>query len=382
MLRYCMILLAVLLLGAASPAANAAGVEGQMFTIATFDIGVSNYVELSVVGEAINKKFGAKFRLIPLGNTVARVTALRAGRTMFWQTCSGHYSSFEGLDDFATENWGPQPIQMLWVSNRIANYSFAATKKSGITNMKDLKGKRVAYIVGIPSINMQAEAYLAFAGLTWNDVKKVEFPGYPASMRGMIADSVDAAMVANSSPIAFEIAASPQGMTWLPLPHADKEGWARAQAICSFVAPITIAEGAGVAKGQKIEVGSYPCPIMLALDSQDEKIVATMTKMIAEAGPDFKDAMAAGPYWQIDEMLKSRFVVPFHKGAVSYFKEKGKWTAEHEKQQEYLLKRQKVLLDAFAAVKKANPDKKGEAFAAIWLPARLDALKKAGLPLY
>ena len=373
-------LMTVALLAPALPASAAD--DGKIITFATFDVGTSNYVELSVVGEAIAKKFGPKFRLIPQGNTVARVIALSSGRTMFWQTCSGHYSSFEGLDDFGTERFGPQPIQMLWVSNRKASYSPAATAKSGIKTMAEVKGKRVAWVVGAPSINMQMEAYLAFAGLTWDDVKKVEFPGYPANTRGQIAGTVDVVMNASAAPVTHELAASPQGMVWLPVPASDTEGWKRAQAICSFIAPQTITEGAGVKKGESIEVGSYPCPIILALKTQDENLVYNLTKMIAETGPDYLKTMSQGDDWQLDKMLKSRFVVPFHKGSVKYFKEIGKWTDAHEARQQELLKRQQVLADAFADTKKRMGGKKAEEFAAAWEKDRLAALQKAGLSLY
>jgi TRAP-type uncharacterized transport system substrate-binding protein len=46
------------------------------------------------------------------------------------------------------------------------------TKESGIKTLKDLKGKRVSWILGNPSLNVKMEAYLAFANLTWDDTRE------------------------------------------------------------------------------------------------------------------------------------------------------------------------------------------------------------------
>ena len=36
-----------------------------------------------------------------------------------------------------------------------------------------LKGMRVAWVKGSPALNVNNQAYLAFGGLTWDDVEKV-----------------------------------------------------------------------------------------------------------------------------------------------------------------------------------------------------------------
>ena len=46
---------------------------------------------------------------------------------------------------------------------------------TGVKEIKDLKGKRIGFVVGSPALNQNALAMLAFGGLTQNDVKVVEF---------------------------------------------------------------------------------------------------------------------------------------------------------------------------------------------------------------
>ena len=368
----------------APAAAMDPGPMPKMISIATFDVGASGYAELSAVNDAIFKKFGVKIRNVPIGNSVARAIATKSGTTQLWQSCSAYYPCAEGIDDFSKADWGPQPIRVFYMSNRAANYSPATTKKSGIKSMAEVKGKRVAWIIGNPAINMQTEAYLAFAKLTVKDVTLVEFPGYTASLRGMIAGQVDVALAASSSTGSYEIETSPVGLQWIPIPHNDTEGWKRIQARATFVAPVTVTSGAGIAKGTSLEAGSYPCPVVVAYANQNPKLVYWMTKMIVESWDLYKDTLSAAPYWQVDRALQARLAEPWHDGAIAYFKDIGKWTPELQARQDELVKRQTLLIATFAKAKqefKAS-GKDAKEFPAFWEAHRIATLKTAGMPLY
>ena len=354
----------------------------KLITIATFDIGASTYAELAAIGEGIHKKFGVKIRNVPVGNSIARAIATRAGSTQIWGSCSAYYACAEGIFDFATPEWGPQPIRALTMSKRTASFSPGTGKKSGIKTMADVKGKRVGWIVGNPTINMQLRAYLAFGGLTTDDVELVKFPGYSASLRGLMEGKADVVMAGNRSTGSFQIAASPTGLTWIPIPSNDVEGWKRLREKAPFVAPITIKAGAGVTS--PVEVGSYPCPVVVAWAQQDEGVVYWLTKMTVESWELYKGAFADGPAWHIKEYLSARRSVPYHRGAVKYFKEKNLWTAELEKRDQYLLKRHKILGKAFEAVKEESMEKKIKAkkFPDFWQKRRAEELKAAGFPVF
>lgn len=364
-------------------AAEPAG-KPKMVTISTFDVGSSGYAEMSAVNDAVFKTFDVKVRNVPIGNSVAQLTATRSGTTQLWQSCSAHYPAFEGIQDYGTAQWGPQSLRIVYMSNRVANFSPAATKSSGVTKLADIKGKRLAWIIGDAAINMQTEAYLAFAGLTLKDVRLVEFPGYTASLRGMISGQVDVALAASSSTGTYEVEASPVGLVWLPVPHADAEGWARIQDTAPFVAPVDVTSGAGIAKGETLEGGTYPCPVIMAYAKQSADLVYWYTKMVVESWESYRDTTASGAYWQIDRALKGRQVEPWHEGAVRYFKEIGKWTPELEARQQYLLKRDAVLAAGWEAAKTsfAATGKDAKEFPAYWSEQRTAALKAAGLPLF
>jgi hypothetical protein len=67
-----------------------------------------------------------------------------------------------------------------------------------------------------------------------------------------------------------------------------------------------------------------------------------------------------------------------HDGAVRYYKERGLWTAEHQKHNDAMIKRQDVLAAAWNAYKPNASSDDGE-FAKGWMKARAAALDKAGM---
>jgi hypothetical protein len=65
-------------------------------------------------------------------------------------------------------------------------------------------------------------------------------------------------------------------------------------------------------------------------------------------------------------------------GAIKYFNERGLWTAEHQKHNDELVKRQDTFAAAWAAYKaKASAD--DNEFKQGWMKARADELTKAGM---
>lgn len=358
-------------------AAPANAEKPDSISIAGNKPGSAMHAEITGIADAVDKKFGTKIRAIPVGNAVGRAVALKNGKTDIWMSCSAYYTAFEGIGDFAAQNWGPQDIRVLILANRRNNFSLATSKESPINTVADVKGKRMAWVVGNSGINMQTEAYLAHGGLTLDDVELVKFPGYVASLRGVISGQTDVVMAANSSSATREIAASPGGLKWINIPHADKDAWKEVQRRAPFLAPLVITGGPGLNDGESAEVGSYPCPTFVAYAKTSTDDVYWLTKMVVESWDTYKDAIKSAPYWQVDEALKSRFAVPYHDGAVKYFKEIGKWTDDMEKQQQALLKRTKVLQDAFA---KAKSGYSGDAkeFPAYWEKEKAAALKAAG----
>ena len=101
-------------------------------------------------------------------------------------------------------------------------------------------------MVGSPALNQNALAIIAFAGLSKNDVKIVEFASYGAMWKGIINNDADGGFASTVTGPAKELESSPRGIVWPELPVADKEGWARVKKIGAFFTPHVTTCGAAI----------------------------------------------------------------------------------------------------------------------------------------
>jgi TRAP transporter TAXI family solute receptor len=317
-------------------------------------------------------------RVLPGKNDVSRTVPLRDGKVPFSANgVGGSYLAQEGVFEFGVRDWGPQPVRSLLLNSSDALLTIVTAKDANIQTMGDLKGKRVAWVVGAPSLNQNITALLASAKLTWDDVQKVEFGGFGQAMDGIVNNQVDAAFSSTISGQAYKIASSPRGIRYPTVPHNDKEAWARIHKTAPFFVPAWGTEGADLSKEKKVEGATYPYPVLMTMASTEADLVYNMTKAMVELFDEYKDGAPGNVGWDLKRQVFA-WAIPMHEGAIRYFKELKIWTAEHQKHNDALVARQKVLADAFNAYKAKVPaDEK--AFASGWMAARADALAKAGM---
>lgn len=348
----------------------------ETLTWTAYDVGSGGYNQAVAIGNALKNKYQINLRVLPGKNDVSRNIPLRDGKASFSANgVGGSYLAQEGLYEFGAKEWGPQPVRSLLLNNSDALLTVITAKDANIKTAADLKGKRVAWVVGSPSLNQNITALLAFSNLTWKDVEKVEFGGFGASMQGIINNQVDAAFASTISGMVYKIASSPRGIRYPTFSHADKAGWARVQKIAPFFVPAFGTEGAELSKENKAEAATYPYPVLMTMKGTETDLVYNMTKAMVETYPDYKDGAPGNKGWALDRQLFA-WAIPVHEGAIKFFKEKGVWTAEHQKHNDAMIKRQDTLAAAWKAYTAKAPSDDKE-FAKGWMKARADALTKA-----
>jgi TRAP transporter TAXI family solute receptor len=348
-------------------------------TFTAYDTGTAGFNIAVAVGKMMKDKYSTDVRVLPAGNDVARLAPLRAGRAVSSAMGSGTYFAQEGVFEFGAREWGPQPLQLVLSSVDCNAGSLGVARDTGVTEIKQLRGKRVGFVVGSPALNQNALAILAFGDLKQSDVKIVEFSSYGAMWKGLINNDVDAAFATTITGPAKEAETSPRGIVWPPLPHNDKAGWERVQKVGSFFFPHVATCGAGISKDKPIELGNYPYPIFVVYGSQPADQVYAITKAMIVGYDAYKDAAAGAGGLAPDRQTKN-WVVPVHPGAVKALKEAGAWSEDQEAHNDALFKRQAVLTAAWTDYGKSGPPSDDKAFLAGWMAARAAALKKAGMP--
>ncbi len=342
----------------------------EMMTWSAFDVGSRGYVQGAAISNALTKKYKTKVRILPSGTSIGRVQPLKTGAASYGLLADETFFAVEGLYEFSNINWGPQDLRVALAHP--APVGMVATAKSGIKTLKDLKGKRVAWIPGASTNNVKNEAYLAFAGYTWKDVQRVEMPSYNAAMKGLIEDRVDAMNVGITAPTLYELETSPMGISWPEFPPGDKEGWRRMNAFAPWLSPGKCAIGPGITKGQPKDLISYAYPQLTTYAKQDAEEVYSLVKGFDETFDMYKNADPELPEWAIARAGRPPAGAPFHEGAIRYLKEKGIWKAEFDPWNNKFAERTKKLQEAWkAALQEAKSKGVGEKdFPEFWLNKR------------
>jgi TRAP transporter TAXI family solute receptor len=342
----------------------------------------SGYAQSVGIGQMLKKKYNTGLRIIPGKNDVSRMVPLRAGQSPLCGCGIAAYFAQEGTFMFATKKWGPMRIYNVF--NNIGDNGQQAVVAGdvGIKSIKDVKGKRVTWVKGAPALNMNMTGFLAFAGLTWDDVQKIEVPGWKQSAEAVINGQADVTWGSTVSSAYNKLAASPRGLHWVSLPHGDKEAWARAQAVTPHWAPSMVKLGVAIEKNESGKVPhegmNYPYPIFVSTAQASDDLAYGLTKAVMENYDEIKDAGPGMSGYQLKNQ-NLKWIFPYHPGAIKFYKEKGVWTAEHDKHNDGLLKRQDVLAAAWKEHVAANGEKSDEEFEKAWQGLRAAALEKAGM---
>jgi len=183
--------LATVVLGAGSVFAGDVKLPSQISWTA-YGTTSSGYAQSIGIGQMLKKNYGTGLRVIPGKNDVSRMVPLRAGQSPLCACGFAAYFAQEGVFMFGTKKWGPMRLYNLFNNIGDNGQQLVVAGDVGIKSVKDLKGKRVTWVKGAPALNLNVQAFLAFGGLTWNDVKKIVVPGWKQSAEAVINGQADA----------------------------------------------------------------------------------------------------------------------------------------------------------------------------------------------
>jgi len=346
-----------------------------------YDSTSSGYIQSVGLGNMLKKNYGTELRVIPGKNDVSRMLPLKAGQAEICACGIAAYFGQEGVLMFADPHWGPTKIYNLFNNIGRNGTGLVFAGDAGIKTAADLKGKRVTWVKGAPALNLNATAVLAFGGLTWNDVEKIEVPGWGQSMQAIIDGQADAAYGSTISSIYAQIAASPRGIFHPTFPHSDEAGWKRVWEVAPYWQKAEISNAVGgennVTGKLPYEGAGYPYPTFISFEDLGDETAYSLTKAVMENYDDFKEAGPGMDGYRL-EAQEMQWVFPYHAGSIAYFKDVGAWSAEDQAHTDGLLQRQTAL----AAAWKAFRDKgeiSADAFETEWLKARAAALEAAGM---
>jgi TRAP transporter TAXI family solute receptor len=323
-----------------------AGELPNMISFTSYKVGSLGYTITSGFREAIEKKTPMKVRVEPYDTDVARILPLKTKESemSILTGATGTCASY-GIAEFGEKEWGPQPIRQVWRGMTLY-LSMLARGDAGLKYPKDMRGKKVPDVPGWPAGMLTIEGCMAFGNLGWNDVQKVPMSGYVDQLKGLLQGTVDVAYGATVTPTMKEIEAGPHGIAWILLPFDDKEGWRRLQEKAPWLTPGLCKKAPGLKEGETLELGSYPYTLW-SYAHTDPDVVYAVVKSLGEGYDVYKDMHKALAAWTLKQAVTDPSPVPYHDGAIRYFKEAGVWTPEMDQWQADQLKAFEARVAAF-----------------------------------
>ena len=196
--------------------------------------------------------------------------------------------------------------------------------KSDIKQISDLKGKRVAWDYGGHAINQTWQnAVMESGGLKPSDVVQVRVSNLNDGVRNVPEGKVDAAFTAVGIGVVEEANAM-DAIRFLSMPNTD----AANKILGRYGASVVKSDPAAGIKGDTYVIG-YPLQLVSSAKVSD-KTVATLLKAWWDHMAELQTIHPLLKRWTKETQAITNFTVPYHSGAVRFYKEAGLWTAKHE----------------------------------------------------
>ena len=341
-------------------------------TWTAYDVGSQGHSEASAIADAFGKAYSTRIRIQPAGSAIGRLQPLVSGRADYAYLATESFFATEGIYDFSERRWGPQDIRA--VAGRPSTFGVPSAANANIHSLEDLRGQRVAYVAGNPSVNVKCDAILAFAGLSRDDVEAVMFPTHGAAMSSLVEDRADATCTTTTASQLYELEESSRGIRWVDIPADDEEGWARMNQVAPVFQSFRETIGAGLSEASPANMLAYRYPIIVAMADRDDEEVYQLIKGLDESYDLYRDATAAIHRWAIEDSGVPPIDIPFHPGAIRYMKEKGLWSEEMQTWNDNRLARLEALKQAWDTLLDEEPDLEAEALAERWEARRQEVI--------
>ena len=213
---------------------------------------------------------------------------------------------------------------------------FYVANNSEIQNLSDLKGKKIpADFPGAPIVKLSSTAALATAGLTYNDIVKVPVADLNAGAQAFLEGRTDAGWHTVGAPAVEEANARGGGIRFISVastPDAAKRMGELYPG--SFPSVVKAGTATGVVKDTAFLTSDI---YFVAAKTLSDEAAYEILKVIWEKNQDLGPAHPALQEWTRDRMASDKPFIPYHPGAVKFFKEKGIWTKEMDALQAKLL---------------------------------------------
>jgi TRAP transporter TAXI family solute receptor len=333
-MAYCLV--AVLLLGGLY--FGDASAQTQVATelrIGASKTGSSHHLAASAVADILHKHTSIKPKVIATAGPTTWLPMMERG-----EVGAGIINSWECQQAYYGKTIYNEPTKgkgyniLLLSSGSPNTLGFCVPAKSNIKTLSDLKGKKFPRFKGQLSIEVCYLGFLANAGLTYNDVIEVPRASlYDTVVDDLTEGKIDATFITIDSAKVVEVNTT-MGVRFISC-DASPEAMKRTREYFPFYIQ-TVTKGPGIYGPTNML--SYSTTLSAKGDLSDDvayEIVKTVWQHYEEMGAIHAHLKT----WTPTVMVSTAATIPYHPGAIKWYKEQKVWTDEMEQLQKSLIKK-------------------------------------------
>jgi uncharacterized protein len=313
----------------AAPSAPAAAGQ-QVLTLVTMPPGTAvNAAGVSIIG-AISSHTNVKVNLVPQTSEMVWAPLMVTKEAdLGIATAFPMTDAYQGTFVFKklAQAAGVKgfPIRLIACGSYITN-TWCVRGDSPIKAAKDVKGYRLLWYPPDTFGDLGTRAGLAMEGLTPDDVTKIPVSNMLEAANALKDGRLDVADIGITTPAAAELAAA-INLRYLPRSFTP-EGWARYHEIAPVFYQKEVPGGIYPGVPNTMMMSVFDTYVVGRADLTDDQVY-TITKAMW----DYNNEVTATPMlklWTKDKYVTENAWVPYHPGAIKFYKEQGVWTPAAE----------------------------------------------------
>lgn len=311
------------------PASQAAEPSLSIARMGTSSVGSTYYVIANGLGELLHKNANINMSVEPIGGSYANIFTMVAGKIDYAITNSGAaVDGFQAIPPFK------ERAQIGLIAQGQTSLRFILVRRdSNIKTLADLNGK---IIIGarpaLPEMAQLSNALIKAAGLT--DLRIVSTKDTKESLRHIASGTVDGIIIPGGLRLPAVVQMFRDGLVD-PL-YLDPETVEKMQAsLPDYMFTRSLPPGHFEGQEKEMVVFGLNTYLVAAAAVPEEQVylmISTLFNNLDEFGALHAEAKA----WTMKNTMTDP-LIPFHPGAIRYFKEKNVWTPMLEQLQNSLL---------------------------------------------
>jgi len=325
--------------GTPAPQSGQAGngtTASNVLTLATHPVGSLVNSLGTGIATVLGKYLGTEVKVMPTTGPIEWLPMIATGEVNLgvlnnWDAQMGRL----GKEDFQAATGGKgAPIYLLASGTRSMVGTMVADN-SGIRTGQDLKGKRVVVTVtGSGGITAQNKAALANFGLSEADVRPISVPSIEAGLRAVIEGRADATTISLGTAVITELDAE-KGARYLSFDPSPEAVRRMQQYYPCYLEKVEPGQGrVGVRETAYLMCYEF---YLVGSENLGEETAYQIVKALWEHSQELGEIHARLKDWVPDRFVNPRATIPYHPGAVKFYKEAGVWGPDMESLQSQLL---------------------------------------------